>query len=129
MEAVAFNMMTTPHFIIEKTAYRIDDVDAFVSKLMDEFSMKVMDENSLTEFVYKYSHTIPTESVDRIIEKNANEEIREKVIQHYINICSKMEAVSEENERMIEAQSILSVRRNIVFVILNDIARITNIML
>lgn len=129
MEAVAFNMMTTPHFIIEKTVYRIDDVDTFVSKLMDEFSTKVMDEYSLIKFVYKYSHTIPTETVDRIIKQNVNEEILEKVVQHYINICSKMEAVTEEYEKMIEEESISCVRRNIVFVILTDIARITNIIL
>lgn len=129
MEAVAFNMMTTPHFIIKRTAYRIDEVDAFVSELMNEFSIKVMDEKTLTKFVYKYSQTIPAESVDRIIKKHANAETAQKVIQHYIDICSKMESVSEEYERIIEEESEISVKRNIVFVILNDIARITNIIL
>lgn len=108
-------------------SYKRDDTDVFVSELIEEFTNKIMDDKSLHIFVQNYSQTMSIQSVNRIIEKYANEDTSTKVIQHYLDIYSNIEALSIEYQRMIEQESLLNVRRNIAFVILYDIAKEINI--
>lgn len=108
-------------------SYKRDDTDVFVSELIEEFTNKIMDDKSLHIFVQNYSQTMSIQSVNRIIEKYANEDTSSKVIQHYLDIYSNIEALSIEYQRMIEQESLLNVRRNIAFVILYDIAKEINI--
>jgi len=128
MDIITFNMTNNTPCIIRETAYRKDDLDIFVSELMEEFSNKIMDDKALSDFVQYYSQTISIQSINRIIQKNATEDTSMKVTQRYIDIYSNIESLSIEYQRMIEKESMLSVKRNIVFVILYDIAKEVNIV-
>jgi len=129
MDIISFNMINDAPHIIRAQMYRRDDIDIFVSEYIDEFSKKIMDEKALVNFIQGYSQTISMQSVNRIIKKNANEETSEKVIQHYMDIYSNIESLSIKYQRMVEEESMFNVKRNIVFVILYDIARGINITL
>jgi len=127
MDIITFNMVNNEPCIIKEMIYKRDDIDIFVSKVIELFSKKGMSEKVLINFVQKYSQTISEGSVERIIKTNANKDTSQKVIQYYMNIYSNMESLSIEDQKMIEEESTLNVKRNIVFVILYDIAKDINI--
>lgn len=127
MEIITFDMVQESPRIIREITYHKDDTDIFVSRLIEEFTTKSMNDISLYNFLQNYSRTISMQSVNRIIKKYANEDTSAKVIQHYLDIYSNMESLSEY-QIIIENESLSNVKRNIVLVILLDIAKDINII-
>jgi len=128
MEIITFDMVQESPRIIREITCLKDDTDVFMSELIEEFTKNIMDDISLHNFIQNYSRTMSMQSVNRIIKKYANEDTSAKVIQHYLDIYSNIESLSVECQMMIEKESLLNVKRNIVFVILLDIAKGINII-
>lgn len=112
---LSFDMITKTTIYNKKK--KSDEIDIFVN----EYLKKNIEQGDITkkwDFVREYTRKMKISDIDIIVNKYSNDEIVNELIEYYYEIYDNIEFVTEEHINMIENVSDISIKRNMVSLIL-----------
>jgi hypothetical protein len=94
-----------------------DEIDIFIN----EFLKKNIEQGDIVnkwDFVREYTKNMKLNNIDKIVGKYSNEKIENELIEYYCEIYKSIEFIYEEHINIIENVSDISIKRNLVSLIL-----------
>ena len=112
---LSFDMITKTTIYNKKE--KSDEIDIFVNEYLKK-NIEQGDIPKKWDFVRDYTRKMKISDIDIIVNKYSNDEIVNELIEYYYEIYDNIEFVTEEHINMIENVSDISIKRNLVSLIL-----------